>query len=86
MADYHGTATVSIDAGTDQLVRRWMDPFGVPRGEDANWKSDMRGFVDGQLDDSTGLTHLGAREYDPKLGKFISVDPLVDIKDPQTLR
>jgi RHS repeat-associated protein len=62
-----------------------MDPFGVPRGEDAAWKSGMRGFVDGQLDDSTGLTHLGAREYDPKLGKFISVDPLVDIKDPQTL-
>jgi RHS repeat-associated protein len=85
MPDYHGTATVSIDAGTDQLARRWMDPFGVPRGEDAAWKSDQRGFVDGKLDDSTGLTHLGAREYDPKLGKFISVDPLVDIKDPQTL-
>jgi RHS repeat-associated protein len=85
MPDYHGTATVSIDATSDQLVRRWMDPFGVPRGEDAAWKSDQRGFVDGKLDDSTGLTHLGAREYDPKLGKFISVDPLVDIKDPQTL-
>ena len=85
MADHQGTATVSIDVETDQLVRRWMDPFGVPRGEDASWKSDARGFVDGKLDDSTGLTHLGAREYDPKLGKFISVDPLVDIADPQTL-
>ncbi|TDU91872.1 RHS repeat-associated protein [Kribbella voronezhensis] len=85
IADPQGTATVSVDVQTDQLVRRWIDPFGVPRGEDANWKSDARGFVDGKLDDSTGLTHLGAREYDPKLGKFISVDPLVDITDPQTL-
>ncbi|MEU0096501.1 polymorphic toxin-type HINT domain-containing protein [Kribbella sp. NPDC006257] len=85
IADPQGTATVSVDVQTDQLVRRWMDPFGVPRGEDANWKSDARGFVDGKLDNSTGLTHLGAREYDPKLGKFISVDPKVDIADPQTL-
>jgi RHS repeat-associated protein len=65
---------VSVDVQTDQLVGRWMDPFGVRRGEDASWKSDARGFVDGKLDDSTGLTHLGAREYEPQLGKFISVD------------
>jgi RHS repeat-associated protein len=85
MADPQGTATVSIDVSTDQLVRRWMDPFGVQRGKDTAWKPGIHGFVDGQQDDSTGLTHLGAREYDPKLGKFISVDPLVDIADPQTL-
>jgi RHS repeat-associated protein len=33
--------------------------------------------------DPTGLTHLGAREYDPGLGKFLSVDPLQDVADPQ---
>ncbi|MGC4943976.1 polymorphic toxin-type HINT domain-containing protein, partial [Kribbella sp. DT2] len=44
-----------------------------------------RGFVDGQLDPSTRLTHLGDREYDPDLGRFISVDPLVDRTNPQQL-
>lgn len=32
--------------------------------------------------DPTGLTHLGAREYDPTLGRFISVDPLLVVDDP----
>ncbi|AWK08741.1 hypothetical protein DDQ41_07190 [Streptomyces spongiicola] len=40
-----------------------------------------RGFVGGTSDPS-GLTHLGAREYDPALGAFISVDPIIDFADP----
>ncbi|GAB2928718.1 polymorphic toxin-type HINT domain-containing protein [Streptomyces mayteni] len=42
------------------------------------------GFVGGVVDD-TGLTHLGAREYDPGLGRFISLDPVMDLTDPQQL-
>ncbi|WUP09261.1 hypothetical protein OHA28_38385 [Streptomyces sp. NBC_00269] len=38
-----------------------------------------RGYVGGTTD-PTGLTHLGAREYDPNLGSFISVDPVIDLR------
>ncbi len=86
MSDPHGTATVSVDGLTTTVSRRFMDPFGNPRGATApTWEPNSHGFVNGVDDASTGLTHLGAREYDPKLGRFISVDPLVDIADPQTL-
>ncbi|MEE1742965.1 RHS repeat-associated core domain-containing protein, partial [Streptomyces sp. JV184] len=40
-----------------------------------------RGFVGG-TNDPTGLTHLGAREYDPTLGRFLSTDPVIDVNDP----
>jgi len=34
------------------------------------------GFGGGLLDPDTGLVHLGAREYDPSIGRFIQPDPL----------
>ncbi|WP_394295625.1 RHS repeat-associated core domain-containing protein [Nocardiopsis alkaliphila] len=41
--------------------------------------------MDGMIDASTGLTQLGARAYDADLGRFISVDPLMDLTDAQTM-
>ncbi|MGH3712155.1 MAG: RHS repeat domain-containing protein [Micromonosporaceae bacterium] len=83
--DHHGTAQTSIDATTLEATYRRMTPFGQPRGGiPAAW-AGQRGFVDGTLDPSTGLTHLGAREYDPDTGRFISVDPIIDYADPQQL-
>jgi RHS repeat-associated protein len=71
--DHQGTALVAVDAATQQATARRQTPFGTPRGASAAWAND-KGFVGG-TNDNTGLTHLGAREYDPRLGKFISVDP-----------
>ncbi|MET7992880.1 RHS repeat-associated core domain-containing protein [Amycolatopsis sp. NPDC005232] len=45
---------------------------------------DDKGFIGGAQDES-GLTNLGAREYDPVTGRFISVDPVMDLDDPQQL-
>ncbi|MFV2104886.1 RHS repeat-associated core domain-containing protein, partial [Micromonospora sp. LOL_024] len=47
------------------------------------WATGMdKGFVGG-TQDPTGLIHLNAREYDPFIGRFISVDPVIDLTDPQ---
>ena len=84
-SDHHGTAQVAINAVSMTTSVRRMDPFGTARGEQpAEWPSE-KGFVGGTVDAAVGLTHLGAREYDAELGRFISVDPLIDHSDMQQM-
>ncbi|MFG2013768.1 RHS repeat-associated core domain-containing protein [Actinomadura geliboluensis] len=84
-ADHQGTAQIAVNSTTQQTTVRRFTPFGSIRGmdDDATWPGD-KGFVGG-TQDPTGLTHLGAREYDPDTGRFISVDPLMDQADPQQM-
>ncbi|WP_433825921.1 RHS repeat-associated core domain-containing protein [Actinoplanes sp. CA-015351] len=80
--DHQGTASIAISATNQQSTVRRQTPYGTPRGTTAGAWPNNRGFVGG-VTDNTGLTHLGAREYDPGLGKFVSVDPVQDLSDPQ---
>jgi RHS repeat-associated protein len=82
VGDHHGTAQLTITATALSVTRRKFDPFGNPRGTQSTWPT-TRGYVNGTTD-PTGLTHLGAREYDPSIGRFISVDPVFDRSDPQS--
>ncbi|MGB2567585.1 polymorphic toxin-type HINT domain-containing protein [Micromonospora citrea] len=85
--DRHGTGQAAVDATSGQLTYRRSTPFGTPRGNQpgaGEWLGE-KGFVGGTKDESTGLTHLGAREYDPLIGRFISVDPIIDPADPQQM-
>ncbi|MCX5397482.1 polymorphic toxin-type HINT domain-containing protein [Streptomyces sp. NBC_00102] len=82
VTDQNGTAyiNVKLDAGNAVKFEK-TDPFGVARKESANWLSH-KGYIGGDDDNSTGLVHLGAREYDPETGRFISADPVLDLNDP----
>ncbi|MFI9033659.1 polymorphic toxin-type HINT domain-containing protein [Streptomyces sp. NPDC053726] len=86
ISDHHGTSTTQVSADAAQAVtRRKTTIFGAPRGTaPIGWAGD-KGFVGGTQDTDTDLTHLGAREYDPIIGRFISVDPLLDLTDPQQM-
>jgi RHS repeat-associated protein len=81
-SDHQGTHQVAITGDTAQAVTwRRQTPYGTPRGTTTSWPNKL-GFVGGYKD-PTGLIHLGAREYDQALGRFISVDPVQDMADPQ---
>ncbi|MGH4029285.1 RHS repeat-associated core domain-containing protein [Actinomycetota bacterium Odt1-20B] len=84
-ADHHGTSSLSLEAGTYALTKRYTTPFGASRGPGAATWPDDKGFLGKPVDDSTGLTHVGAREYDPGVGQFISVDPLLQTDITQSL-
>ncbi|MFI1869083.1 HYD1 signature containing ADP-ribosyltransferase family protein [Streptomyces jumonjinensis] len=84
LADHLGTANTAVEVHSGQTVtRRAYKPFGELRGaKPAQWPN-KRGYLGVGIDDeSTGLTHIGAREYDQTAGRFISADPLIDIGDP----
>ncbi|MFC4503264.1 MULTISPECIES: polymorphic toxin-type HINT domain-containing protein [Streptomyces] len=84
-ADHHGTGELAIDSATGVISQRRFDPYGVERGQKLGPWSGEKGFVGGTIDATTGLTHLGAREYDSAIGKFISVDPIIDYTRPDQI-
>ncbi|MEV7898144.1 RHS repeat-associated core domain-containing protein [Streptomyces cyaneofuscatus] len=85
-ADHHGTSSVAITSDTTQtLSKRYTTPFGAARGTPAGLWPDDKGFLGKPVDSGTGLTHVGARQYDASTGQFISVDPVLSLDQHQSL-
>ncbi|MEV6120090.1 RHS repeat-associated core domain-containing protein [Streptomyces sp. NPDC052077] len=86
LADHHGTGLLAVAAADLALTHRRVLPFGETRGTVPTSWPGTKGFIGG-IDDTknTGLTHLGAREYDLQTGRFLSVDPVMDLSDPQQI-
>jgi RHS repeat-associated protein len=83
IGDHQGTQRLAVNAGTQAVTTRYQLPYGGIRGTAVSWPN-AKGFVGGD-NDATGLTHLGAREYDPGTGRFVSGDPVFEASDPQSL-
>jgi RHS repeat-associated protein len=84
LTDQHGTPTVYLDSTAQQPSWRQSTPYGQPRGA-AVTSPDNHGFLGKPTDAGTGLVFVGAREYDPDTGRFISPDPVFEADDPQSL-
>ncbi|WP_399144446.1 RHS repeat-associated core domain-containing protein [Streptomyces sp. MK7] len=85
VSDQHGTSTLAIASDTQDAVKRYLTAFGAARTGGVGTWIDDKGYLGKTADSGTGLTHLGAREYDPDTGQFISVDPVLEASDTQSL-
>ncbi|MBC9731540.1 RHS repeat-associated core domain-containing protein, partial [Streptomyces sp. TRM68367] len=83
-ADQHGTNTLYLDSTAQTPTWRQFDPYGNPRGTTTSWPEN-RTFLNKTTDTTTGLTDIGAREYDPTTGRFTSLDPVFEATTPQEL-
>ncbi|MGY5056325.1 RHS repeat-associated core domain-containing protein [Streptomyces sp. 900105755] len=74
-----------LDATSQAVTKRYTTPFGASRtGGTGTWPDD-KAFLGKSADSSSSLTYVGAREYDPVTGRFLSVDPVLDTSDTQSL-
>ncbi|MGO4679393.1 RHS repeat domain-containing protein [Microbacterium sp. 2MCAF23] len=78
-----GTVDTQTDAKTGTTSRQYRDPFGIPIGGATGVWADGTGFLGKPATASSKLTTVGARTYDPLLGKFASTDPIIDPTNPQ---
>ena len=85
ITDQHGTSLLSLDNTAANPVWRQFTPYGAPRGQTPSAWPDTNAFLGKPTDASTGLDIIGARQYDPTTGRFLSVDPVLDPSNPQTL-
>lgn len=81
ISDWQGTTHHQINNATGAITTSWQDPYGAPRGTPPTTWTGERGYVGGTKD-ATGLTRIGARDYDPALQRFSTVDPVQDLADP----
>ncbi|GAB6044357.1 hypothetical protein JCM17961_50460 [Endothiovibrio diazotrophicus] len=76
ISDHLGSPRMVIDSNTGSVVQRMRyDEFGRVI-EDTNPGFQPFGFAGGLYDRDTGLVRFGARDYDPKTGRWTSKDPV----------
>lgn len=77
---YHLDALGSPVAATDEqgnvLWREEYRPFGERINNEPAASGNSRWFTGHSHDNNTGLTYMGARFYDPVVGRFMAVDPV----------
>ena len=95
--DRLGSVETVTDGNGKVLERHGYDAFGKPRAANWMLDSRQGGLIDGRKGlfsnittrgftghehvDSVGIIHMNGRGYDPELGRFLSVDPVLQFPD-----
>jgi RHS repeat-associated protein len=74
--DVSGSPLAATDATGNLLWKENYKPYGEKLNQAAPSTSNKIGFHGKTFDDDTGLSYMGARYYDPVLGRFMGIDPL----------
>jgi len=75
--DHLGSTSAMTDHPRTETVRLAYDPWGARRpGHDPVRSGSHPGFTGHEHDDGLNLINKIGREYDPRLGRFLSPDPV----------
>ncbi|ACY13868.1 RHS repeat-associated core domain-containing protein [Haliangium ochraceum] len=75
LTDPRGSVRLVVDTATGAVAQRIdYDVWGRVLA-DSNPGFQPFGFAGGLYDPDTGLVHFGARDYDPRTGRFLQTDP-----------
>lgn len=88
LRDHLGSVDAILSSSGSLLLRESFDAHGARRGANGTGVPSSgelatmrdvtrRGFTDHEHLDSTGLIHMNGRAYDPRIGRFLSTDPVV---------
>ncbi|SFG28416.1 RHS repeat-associated core domain-containing protein [Duganella sp. CF458] len=73
--DVSGSPMAATDASGNLLWKETYQPYGDKVHRQAASATNKIGFHGKPFDDNTGLSYMGARYYDPLLGRFTGIDP-----------
>jgi RHS repeat-associated protein len=78
----HATSVITINNTLQDPVWRQFTPYGAPRSTATGTWPDTNGYLGDPANASDGLTTIGARQYDPATGRFLTPDPVLEAGDP----
>ncbi|MBL0729590.1 RHS repeat domain-containing protein [Piscinibacter sp. HJYY11] len=73
--DPSGTPQVATDVNGNVVWKESYRPYGDKLNNQPGAGTNKIGYAGRPYDNSTGLSYMGARYYDPVIGRFTGVDP-----------
>lgn len=73
--DLSGSPIVASDSAGNVVWKENYRPYGDKLNQQPSSASNGIGFHGKPYEQSTGLSYMGARYYDPLVGRFVGVDP-----------
>ena len=79
--DVSGTPLVSTNSAGEVLWKENYQPYGDKLNNQPSSKDNQIGYHGKPYDNASGLSYMQARYYDPTLGRFMGVDPVLYQED-----